>query len=112
MYVSNILVLLSQISDSTRKGLQAFGLSHELAISAIDSSSHPKVFPLSSPIVLDKGDDNIEGKGMSDKDPPTTGLRRTRSWRSVGTKPADRLTVFRATFGSNSGRRGVLFGIG
>ena len=81
-----------------------FGLSHESAISIMNSSSRSKNSPLSSPIVLDKDNDSIKEKETSDKDAPIVDIRRARSRRSVDTKPTDRLSIFGTTFGGSLGR--------
>ena len=80
-----------------------FGLSHESAISIMNSSSRSKGSPLSSPTVLDKDNDSIKEKEMSDKDSPIVSVR-ARSRRSVDAKPAERLSIFGATFGGTLGK--------
>lgn len=115
MYASNIFVLLSQITDygflqgeialnSTSMRRRIFGLSHESAISIMNSSSRSKGSPLSSPTVLDKDNDSVKGNETTDKDTPIVGIRQARSRRSGDAKPADRLSIFGATFGGSLGK--------
>ena len=73
------------------------GLSHESAISTLNSPSRSKDLPLSSPTVLDKDNDNDKEKETSDKDTPVVFIQRTPSRRSVGG-----LNIFGATFGGTT----------
>jgi hypothetical protein len=67
----------------------------------MNSSSRSKGSPLSSPTVLDKDNDSVKEKERSDKD---TSIKQARSRRSVDAKPADRLSIFGATFGGTLGK--------
>jgi hypothetical protein len=69
----------------------------------MNSSSRSKGSPLSSPTVLDRDNDSVKEKEMSDKDTPIS-IRRARSRKSVDAKPADRLSIFGATFGGTLGK--------
>ena len=72
----------------------------------MNSSSRSKGSPLSSPTVLDKDNDSVKNdsikeKERSDKDTP---VRQARPRRSVDAKPADRLSIFGATFAGTLGK--------
>ena len=84
---------------------RTFGSLHESAISTINSSPQSKGLPLSSPIVKDKDNDGVKEKETGDKDTPNIGIQRSGSRRSVDAKPADRMSIFGATFGGNLGKR-------
>lgn len=90
--------------NSTIKRPRTFVLSHKSSVSTMNLSSPSKSLPLSSPIVHDRDNDNVKGKETVTSD-KGTGIRRTRSWRSEGSKPADQLTIFGATFGGTLDRR-------
>ena len=69
--------------------------------SSRSKGSPPKGSPLSSPTVLDKDNDSVKEKEMSDKD---SSIRHSRSRRSADSKPSDRLSIFGATFGGSLGK--------
>jgi hypothetical protein len=90
------------VLNSTRKRPRTFGLSHESTVSTLSSSSRSKGLPLSSPIVHDKDNDDLNEKETSDKDTPSVTIQCSRG---MGTKPADQLTLFGATFGGLGKKR-------
>ena len=84
--------------NSTKKRHRTFGLSHESAVSTINSFSRSKGL-LSSTISLDKDKNILKGKETSDKDTSIIGIQRTPSRMSMGAKSADRLSIFGTTLG-------------
>lgn len=81
-----------------------FGLSHDSAVSVMNSSGHSKNSPLSSSTVRDtegKDNDNFKEKGINGDQNLAVDLRHVRSKKSVDAKASDRLSIF-ATFGGKN----------